>query len=55
MTPTAQQQSECCYNDTKLSEYAVDDAEIRAAMVAAGDLDNSDERLPAQHAIIDTS
>ena len=34
---------------------AVDDSEIRAAMVAAGDLDNSDERLPAQHAMIGTS
>jgi site-specific recombinase XerD len=34
---------------------AVDDAEIPAAMVAAGDLDNSDERLPAQHAMVGTS
>jgi site-specific recombinase XerD len=34
---------------------AVDDAEIRAAMVGAGDLDNSDERLPAQHAMIGNS
>jgi integrase len=34
---------------------AVDDSEIRAAMIAAGDLDNSDERLPSQHAMTGTS
>jgi len=41
--------------DTTERYTAVDDSNIRAAMMAAGDLDNSDERLPSQHAMIGTS